>query len=192
MKLFAPLYDRTIALSKHPRATCYLSTLSFTESIFFPVPTDVMLVPMCLANRDKALWLAFITTIFSVLGGIVGYMLGYLAFEMVEPLIRDLGYWERFEKAQNWFHEWGIWVVLLAGFSPIPYKVFTIASGVVGLAIIPFILMSLIGRGARFFLVAWLISWGGPKFEPMLRKYIEIVGWAFVLLVIALYFVLKS
>jgi len=192
MRLFAPLYDRTLLLSKHPRATWYLSTLSFTESIFFPVPTDVMLAPMCLANRHRALWFAFIATAFSVLGGVFGYLLGLLAFEMIEPLIRDFGYWASFEKAQAWFAEWGIWVVLIAGFSPIPYKVFTIAAGVVGMAFLPFLLMSIIGRGARFFLVASLIAWGGPKFEPLLRRYIEIVGWFVVFLLVALYFVVKG
>lgn len=192
MKLFGPMYDKTISLSKHPKATWYLSALSFSESVFFPVPTDVMLAPMCLANRHKAMWLAFITTIFSVLGGLFGYFLGFLAFEMVEPLIKDFGYWESFEKAQAWFAEWGIWVILIAGFSPIPYKVFTITAGVVGMAVIPFLIMSLFARGARFFLVAGLVAWGGPKFEPLLRRYIEIIGWIVVLLVVILYFVIRN
>ena len=192
MKLFGPMYDKTILLSKHPKATWYLSVLSFSESVFFPVPPDVMLAPMCLANRHKAMWLAFITTIFSVLGGLLGYFLGYLAFELVEPHIRDFGYWESFEKAKVWFAEWGIWVILIAGFSPIPYKVFTVTAGVVGMALVPFLLMSLLARGARFFLVAALVAWGGPKFEPLLRRYIEMIGWLVLVLLVVLYFVVRN
>jgi len=192
MKLFAPLYDRTIELSKHPKAVWYLAVLSFSESVFFPVPTDVMLAPMCLANRKKALKLAFITTVFSVLGGVCGYLIGQFFFELIEPYIKDFGYWARFEVVQGWFGEWGIWVILIAGFSPVPYKVTTIAAGVVGMAFLPFLLMSIIGRGARFFLVAGLVAWGGPKFEPLLRKYIEIIGWIMVVLIVVLYFILQN
>lgn len=191
MKLFSPLYDKTLQWSAHKNAPKYLSFLSFAESSFFPIPPDVMLAPMCIANRKKAWQFALLTTIFSVLGGLFGYLIGSLAFDAVEPLLKDMGYWANFEKASGWFNEWGIWVVLLAGFSPIPYKVFTISAGVVGMAVIPFVLMSILGRGGRFFLVAGLMVWGGEKMESHLKRYVEVIGWAVVVLAIIAYFLLK-
>jgi len=192
MQLFAPLYDKTLLWAKHPKAVWYLSALSFSESVFFPVPTDVMLAPMCLANRHRAWRLALITTLLSVFGGLFGYAIGYVAFEAIEPMIQQWGYGDNFQKATNWFNEWGIWVVLLAGFSPIPYKVFTIAAGVAGMAILPFLLMSLIGRGARFFLVAAFMVWGGEKMEHVLRRYIEVIGWLVVVLAVVIYVWVKG
>jgi len=191
MKLFSSLYDKSLQWSAHPHAPRYLSALSFSESSFFPIPPDVMLIPMCLAKRQSAWRFALMTTIFSVLGGLFGYIIGSMAFELVEPLLHDVGYWERFEKAQVWFDEWGVWVILLAGFSPIPYKLFTIAAGVVGMAILPFLLMSMLGRGARFFLVAGFMYWGGEKMEQTLRKYVETIGWFFVVLAIVAYVLIK-
>ena len=134
-----------------------------------------------------------LTTLASVLGGIAGYLLGYFAFEAwIEPLIVSAGYGDKMAQATGWFKEYGIWVVFLAGFSPIPYKVFTISAGVMQMAIIPFIIASAIGRGARFFLVAALMKWGGAAMEEKLRQYIEILGWIAVGLVIAAYFILKG
>ena len=129
MKLFTKLYDMALRWAAHRHASYYLGGLSFAESSFFPIPPDVMLAPMALARPDKAWRYAFITTVASVLGGIFGYLIGYFAFEFVQPWIEQFGYMPRFEKAQLWFTEWGFWVVLIAGFSPIPYKVFTIAAG---------------------------------------------------------------
>ena len=122
----------------------------------------------------------------STLGGLFGYLIGAWGFNIIEPILHNWGYWEKFELAQRWFNEWGIWVVFIAGFSPIPYKVFTIAAGVAGMALLPFILASLIGRGARFFIVAGVIRWGGKKMETMLRQYIEYLGWLLVVLLVVL------
>lgn len=191
MKLFSPLYDKTLQWSAHPNAPRYLSALSFAESSFFPIPPDVMLAPMCIAKRKQAWRFALLTTIFSVIGGLFGYFIGSLAFDLVEPLLKDMGYWENFQKASGWFNEWGIWVVLLAGFSPIPYKVFTISAGVVGMSLLPFVLMSTLGRGGRFFLVAGLMVWGGEKMEKTLKKYVETIGWLVVVAAILAYFILK-
>ena len=191
MKLFSPLYDKTLQWSAHPNAPRYLSGLSFAESSFFPIPPDVMLAPMCIANRKKAWHFALLTTIFSVIGGLFGYLIGSLAFDLVEPLLKDMGYWDKFQKASSWFNEWGIWVVLIAGFSPIPYKVFTIAAGVVGMSLLPFVLMSILGRGGRFFLVAGLMVWGGEKMEQTLKKYVEIIGWLVVVAAVLAYVFLK-
>jgi membrane protein YqaA with SNARE-associated domain len=185
MKLFGPLYDSVIAWSAHRYAERYLAALSFAESSFFPVPVDVMLAPMCMANRPRAWRFALIATAFSVLGGLAGYWIGLSAFEAIEPWLRESHYWASYETSRVWFDRYGVWVIFVAGFSPIPYKVFTIAGGVAALNLPLFALASLIGRGARFFLVAGLIVLGGDKFETTLRHYIERVGWATVGLVIA-------
>ena len=191
--MFSYMYDRALVYSKHPKAPLYLSILSFIESSFFPFPPpDVMLAPMCLANRKKAWHYAFLTTVTSVLGGLFGYLIGAFAFEMAEPVIKSVGYWDKFETIKSWFLEWGIGVVFIAGFSPIPYKLITVASGVVGMALLPFILASIIGRASRFYLVAGLIYLGGEKMEASLRKHIDTLGWGMVVLVIIAYFILRS
>ncbi len=185
MKLFTRLYDLSLKWAAHRHASYYLGGLSFAESSFFPVPPDVMLAPMTLAKPHKGIGYALLTTIASVLGGLFGYLVGYFAYELVEPVIVRFGYLERFQMAQQWFKEWGFWIVLIAGFSPIPYKVFTIAAGTLSLFLPVFLLASLIGRGSRFFLVAGLIIWGGERFEHKLRQYIEWLGWFMVALIIA-------
>ncbi|MEM6574955.1 MAG: YqaA family protein [Pseudomonadota bacterium] len=185
MRLFAPLYDTTLRWSQHRLAPRYLAGLSFAESTFFPVPPDVMLIPMVLGKPARWLQLAGLCTVMSVLGGLFGYLIGVFAFELIEPLLHRFGYWETFEKAQAGFREYGFWVVLLAGFSPIPYKIFTIASGTVGMALLPFAIGSLIGRGGRFFLVAGLIRLGGVKAADKIRQYVEVLGWLLVVLVVA-------
>ena len=131
MRLFSPLYTRVMQWSRHPHAPRYLAGLSFAESSFFPIPPDVMLAPMSLAKPAAAWRLALLTTIASVLGGLAGYLIGWLAFDLVEPWLRDLGYWDKYLRAQSWFDEWGFWAIFIAGFSPIPYKVFTITAGVI-------------------------------------------------------------
>jgi len=191
VKIFSTLYSMTLSWAAHRHASWYLGGLSFAESSFFPIPPDVMLAPMALAKREKAWRYATITTVASVLGGVFGYMIGMFAFEMVEPLLHDFGYWDRFQKAVVWFEEWGFWVVFLAGFSPIPYKVFTISAGTVGMALFPFVLASIIGRGARFFLVAGLVRWGGEKIDQLLKDYVDRIGWLIVALVIILYLAFK-
>ncbi|SEP72690.1 membrane protein YqaA, SNARE-associated domain [Ectothiorhodospira magna] len=187
MKLFGPLYDRVMDWARHRHASRYLAALSFAESSFFPVPPDVMLAPMVAARPDQKIRLATVTTVFSVLGGLLGYLLGYLAFSLLEPWIVAAGHGEALILAQEWFTVWGVWVVLVAGFSPIPYKVFTVTAGALSMALLPFIIASFIGRGARFFAVALLMGWLGPRVEPKLRPYIEWLGWlTVVLLVVAI------
>jgi membrane protein YqaA with SNARE-associated domain len=192
MKIFSALYARAMRWAAHRHAPRYLAGLSFAESSFFPIPPDVMLAPMALAQPSKALRFAALTTVASVLGGLFGYFIGRFAFELVEPLIRDYGYWERYLQAQVWFQRWGFWAVFLAGFSPIPYKVFTIAAGVISMALLPFVIASAIGRGARFFLVASLVAWGGPRMEHLLRRYIDGIGWVTVGLAAVAYLALRG
>ncbi|NOR36443.1 MAG: DedA family protein [Woeseiaceae bacterium] len=185
MKIFGPLYDRVLQWSKHRHAERYLAALSFSESSFFPIPVDVMLAPMCLANLGKAWRYAFIAMLFSVIGGVAGYFIGYGAFESIRPWLADSSYWAAYETSRDWFERYGIWVVFVAGFSPIPYKVFTIAAGAAALNFPVFIVASALGRGARFFLVAGLLVWGGVQFEVSLRKYVERIGWITVGIVVA-------
>ncbi len=182
MRLFSPLYSRAMQWARHRHAQRYLAGLSFAESSFFPIPPDVMLAPMALANPARALWFATLTTIASVLGGVLGYLIGLLAFDMVEPLLHSAGYYPKYLQAKAWFDEWGFWAVFLAGFSPIPYKMFTITAGVISMALAPFVIASLIGRGGRFFLVALLMAWGGERMEAALHKYIDRLGWLIVAL----------
>lgn len=183
--LFGRLYDMTLRWAAHRRAPWFLGALSFAESSFFPIPPDVMLAPMVLARPRRAWVLALLTTIASVAGGVFGYAIGYFALELVLPLLERLNYMDKYQIAATWFEQWGFWVVLVAGFSPIPYKVFTIAAGAAVLNPVVFVLASLVGRGGRFFLVAGVLAWGGPRIEPWLRTYIERIGWATVALLAA-------
>lgn len=190
MKLFSVLYARVMAWARHPKAAYYLAALSFAESSFFPIPPDVMLAPMCLARPDRAWRLAGLTAITSVLGGIFGYFIGSYAFEWIEPYIREYGYGSSYDTAVAWFHEWGFWAVFVAGFSPIPYKVFTIAAGALSMSFWPFVLASFIGRASRFYLVAGFMKWGGARMEESLHRYVDRIGWGTVALIVlvALYY----
>lgn len=192
MKLFSKLYDKVMKWSRHPHAERYLAGLSFAESSFFPVPPDVMLAPMSLAKTDKAFRFALITTLASVAGGILGYAIGVWFFDLIQPLVSEGGRWEHhYGLAKEWFSEWGFWAVFIAGFSPIPYKVFTITAGTMGMLFLPFVIASAIGRGARFFLVASLMKWGGKEMELKLKKYIDFLGWGFVILGVSAYIIYK-
>jgi membrane protein YqaA with SNARE-associated domain len=192
MALFTRLYDVCLRWSRHPHAPRYLVGLSFAESSFFPVPPDVMLMPMSLAQPPRAIYFATITTLASVIGGIAGYAIGHFALDWVAPLIHEGGRWAAaYGKASQWFGRWGFWAVLIAGFSPIPYKVFTISAGALSMAFVPFVLASAVGRGARFFLVAGLLSWGGAAMEARVRQYVEGIGWALVGVGVAAYIAIK-
>jgi membrane protein YqaA with SNARE-associated domain len=183
LKLFSPLYRRAMIWSLHPHAPRYLGAMSFAESSFFPVPPDVMLAPMCLANPRRAWYFALLTTLASVAGGLLGYAIGMFALEAVMPWLQQSRYWSSYQTAVEWFERWGVAAVFIAGFSPIPYKVFTIAAGALSMAAVPFALASLVGRGLRFFLVAGLMAWGGARMEALLHRYVDRLGWATVALV---------
>ena len=192
MRIFGPLYDRVLGWAAHPKARWYLGALSFAESSFFPVPPDVMLAPMTLARPVDAWRLAALTTITSVAGGVLGYFIGYFALDLVEPWIVSAGYWEGYLQVQDWFRTWGFWAVLAAGFSPIPYKLFTIAAGALAMFMPAFVLASLVGRGGRFYLVAGLIRWGGAPMEAQLRRHVEFLGWLVVGLLLLAWLLLQA
>ncbi len=184
MKLFEPIYTTVLAWAKHKHAERYLAGLSFAESSFFPIPVDVMLAPMVLADTQKAWRLATITTIMSVLGGIFGYLIGAFFFEAYgEQILNYFHAHDTFEAIKAKYAAHGILIILLAGFTPIPYKIFTIASGVLGIAFLPFVFLSLLGRGGRFFMVAGLVRLGGDKLEETIHKQVELIGWVSLALV---------
>jgi membrane protein YqaA with SNARE-associated domain len=186
IKIFRSLYDQMMRWSMHRHAAYYLAGVSFVESSFFPIPPDVMLIPMVLNRPMKAWEYAFVTTLFSILGGLFGYMIGYFAFEwLAEPFIQLMGYGSAYDTVVRWFNDYGIWIIILAGFTPIPYKIFTIAAGMTHMLLWPFIIGSCIGRAMRFFLVAALVSRFGKRVESIALKYIEWIGWFVLLAVIA-------
>lgn len=189
--MFLRLYDYIIALSAHPRAKIYLAVLSFTESSFFPIPPDVMLMPMCLAKPRKGWGYAALCTLFSVLGGMAGYLIGKLAFDWIEPWLMASRYADTFSHAVASFETWGFWYILVAGFTPIPYKVFTISAGVVGMPLPAFVAGSIAGRGGRFFLVAGLIRLGGEDIANRLRRYVDMIGWIVLALAVIAIVVVK-
>lgn len=181
MNIFGALYTRVLSWSRHRHAPKYLAAVSFAEASFFPIPVAVMLLPMSLAQPSRAWRLAGITLIFSVLGGIAGYLLGWGAYEIIEPLIQ--GHAAQLDKAKEWFAEYGVWIVLMAGFSPVPYKIFTITAGVLAMPFISFVIASIIGRASQFYLIAFLVNKFGPAMEPKIRQYIEWLGWGVVVLI---------
>ena len=189
--MFLKLYDRVIAWSAHRRAPSILAALSFAESSFFPIPPDVMLIPMCLARPLKGWAYAALCTLFSVLGGMAGYLVGKLAFSWIEPWLMASSYAGIFTNAVASFETWGFWYILLAGFTPIPYKVFTISAGVVGMPGLAFVLGSVVGRGGRFFLVAALIRLGGENLAANMRKYIDLIGWVMIALAVVIFVIMK-
>lgn len=186
MKLFQRLYDRVLVWSRHRHAPWYLGALSFAESSFFPIPPDVMLAPMVLARPRRGAWLAAITTAASVLGGVAGWLIGYFALGAIEGLLESLDYLDDYARATSWFERWGFMAVLVAGFSPVPYKVFTIAAGALAMPLPVFVLASAVGRGARFFLVAGLIMLGGERAAAGLRRHIDVVGWVTIVAAVVL------
>lgn len=186
------MYDKVLRWSAHPHAPRYLVSMSFCEAIFWPIPPDVMLIPMSLAKPDKAWRFALMTTLASVIGGAIGFALGWALFQpVVEPFIHWVGYQDELTKAQHWFNQYGIWIVLLAGFSPLPYKFFTVTAGVMQMMFLPFMAMSLISRAGRFFLVAGLMKWGGAKMEAKLRQYIDWLGWGTLILAVIAYLLIR-
>ncbi len=183
--MFEKLYVKVMQLARQPQALNYLAVLSFLESFVLPFPPpDVMLAPMSVARPERAMRFASVTLIASVIGGMTGYMIGAFLFDQVQPFVVEWGYQQKFDVVMNWFEIWGFWAVLIAGFSPVPYKLFTLSAGVLSLAIIPFLVASLIGRGLRFFLLAWCLAKFGPAIESKLIQYIERIGWAIVIILL--------
>ena len=170
------LYNWTMEFAGHRHATRALATVSFTESSFFPIPPDVLLVPMVLANREKAWYYATVCTISSVIGGIFGYLIGWLLYDSVGLWLMNLyGYGTQVEAFRQAYAEWGTWIILIKGMTPIPYKIVTITSGFAGYDLFWFIVLSIITRAARFFLVAALLYQYGEPVRGFIEKRLELV-----------------
>ena len=193
MKIFGPLYDQALRWSRHRRAPALLAGLSFAEAVFFPVPPEVMLAPMSLADRRRALWFAALSLLGSLVGALVGYLLGHFAFAALQPVFAWLGWSQAIDAQVAHLREvvahshWkAFWLLVLAGFTPIPLKIFTWASGIVGVPLLPFLASMAIGRGTRVYLVAGAIKLGGARAEAALHRWIEPLGWVASVLLLGL------
>jgi membrane protein YqaA with SNARE-associated domain len=186
------LYDWTMGLAAHPQATAWLAVIAFIESSIFPIPPDILLIPMVLAAPTRAWRIVAIVTTASVLGGLAGYAVGYFLFETIgSSIIEFYGYFEKFERFQDWYREWGGWIVFAGGFSPIPYKVITIASGSVQLDIWTFTIVSVISRGGRFILVAFLLWKFGTPIRAFIERWLGPLTLLFVVLLVLGFVALK-
>ena len=192
MNFFKKTYNWTLEKAQHKNAKWYLSLISFAESSFFPIPPDILLIPMALASKANALFYAFICTLFSVLGGILGYAIGYFFYNSVGIYIVDFYHLENsFNIFEDYYKEFGILIVLGAGITPFPYKFITIASGVFGLNIFLFIIVSIIGRGLRFYLIAILLYFFGEKIKLIIDKYFNFLTIVFFILLVGSVFIIR-
>ncbi len=188
------LYDWTLSLAERKSAPNWLAGLSFAEASFFPIPPDILLIPLCLGAVRKALKFALICSVASVLGGIAGYCIGAFAWDVTDkffyqyvPGFSQGGY----DRVEEWYAKWGWAIVLLAGFSPIPYKIFTITSGALGMPFLPFVLASAVSRSARFFLVALLIARFGEPMKEKIDRHFNTLALVFGILLVGGFVALK-
>ncbi|MDC0945814.1 DedA family protein [Candidatus Pelagibacter sp.] len=199
--MFNTLYKKCLNLSAHKSSKYYLALVSFIESSFFPIPPDVMVIPMVISKKSDFIKIFLIATIFSVLGGILGYFIGALFFDLGMQIMSFYGYEDKLTSLKNdlinseGFYAW-LGILFLAGFTPLPYKVFTIASGLIGFNIIIFILISFFSRGLRFFIVSYLSYKFGDVFTKFMEKHgsrwFTIIGILIVIIVIFIYLIFKS
>ncbi len=190
--MLRPLYDWTMRLAEGPRAIRALGAISFAESSFFPIPPDVVLVPVVLANRDKAFQIAAWCTLTSVLGGIFGYLIGALLYDSIgQWLISLYGYEDKMEAFRAAYRDWGAWIILIKGLTPIPYKLVTIASGLAGYDFLWFVVLSVITRGARFFIIAALLKTYGEPIRHFIEKRLELVTVLFLVALVGGFVAIK-
>lgn len=186
------LYDWMMRQAADERAPQALFWVSFIESSIFPIPPDVMLVPMVLAKRIKAWWYATVATIGSVLGGIAGYLIGYFFFEAIgEPILRFYGKADSFAEFTQWFNDYGVWILIIKGMTPFPYKVLTIAAGVAHMNLLAFILASIVARAMRFYLVAGLLYYFGEPIRKFIEERLSLVTTVFAVLLVGGFVAIK-
>lgn len=186
------IYNFTLNLASKENALLWLFVVSFIESSFFPIPPDIMIIPMVLAAPKHAYKIAAIATIASVLGGFFGYGIGLYGFELIaKPLLEFYGYMAQFVKFENYYHEYGAWIVFGAGITPFPYKIITIASGAVHLNIVIFTIASVLARGVRFYLIAWLLKRFGTPMKFFIEKNLNLLSILFLLLLIGGFAIIK-
>ncbi len=185
-------YDWTMRMASHPRAPHALFGVSFAESSVFPIPPDVMLIPMVVANRAKAWFYAAVCTMGSVLGGILGYAIGYFLYETLGMwVINTYGLAAQFEAYRAAYQEWGLWIILIKGLTPIPYKLVTIASGAAAFDFWVFLAASIVTRGGRFFMVAALLYWFGEPIREFIERRLTLVTTAFVVALVGGFVVVR-
>ena len=190
--MFRGIYEWTLNLAAHRHARWGLATVAFAESSVFPIPPDVALIPMVLAKRDQAWVYALWTTLASVIGGAFGYAIGYFLYDSIGVHILQLyGYQDQFENFARRYNEYGVWIVLIAGVTPFPYKVITIASGVTGLSFPVFMVASAVARGLRFFAVCALLWAFGPPIKDFIERYFGLLSIAFIVLLIGGFVAIK-
>ena len=186
------IYDYTLNLAAKKNALMWLFTISFIESSFFPIPPDIMIIPMVLATPKQAYKIAAVALIASVLGGYLGYAIGVFGFELIaKPLLEFYGYMDGFMKFENYYHEYGAWIVFGAGITPFPYKIITIASGVVRLDLVVFTIASVLARGIRFYVIAWLLKRFGAPMKAFIEKNLNLLSIIFLILLIGGFAVIK-
>lgn len=179
------IYDYTLNLAARQNALTWLFIIAFIESSFFPIPPDIMIIPMVLATPKDAYKIAGVATLASVLGGWFGYFIGVYGFELIaRPLLEFYGYMQQFGEFENYYHEYGAWIVFGAGLTPFPYKIVTIASGVVQLDMVVFTIASIIARGMRFYFIAWLLKRYGDPMKVFIEKNLNLLSVLFMLLLI--------
>ena len=187
------LYDRTIALAHHPKALWALALVSFLESSVFPIPPDLLMIPMILAARDRAFVIAAVALVSSVLGGLLGYAIGAFAFDTIgQPILASLGKADAMDAFNQKFNDLGFWAVLAAGLTPFPYKVITIMSGWTGMPLLTFVATSILARAIRFFLVAWLLYAFGPPIREFIERRLGLVLTGFVIALIGGFLLVKA
>ncbi len=192
MPVLNKIYNKMLKISESKGAMSALFIVAFAESSFFPIPPDIMLIPMILAAPSKAWKIASLATFASVLGGYFGYAIGVFFFELIaEPLLTFYGYLEKFQTFENYYHEYGAWIVFGAGLTPFPYKIITIASGAVHLDLVVFTVASVLARGGRFFIVAWLLKRFGAPMKIFIEKNLGWLSILFLLLLIVGFWILK-
>jgi len=192
MNFIRSTYNSVLSLSSNKNAMFWLFVVAFTESSFFPIPPDIMIIPMVLASPKKAWRIAGLATFASVLGGCFGYLIGVSFFDLLaKPLLEMYGYMAKFEEFQKYYNEYGAWIVFGAGVTPFPYKIVTIASGTVHLNFWIFTAASIVARGMRFYLVAWLLYKFGAPMKQFIEKNLGILSILFFILLIGGFYLLK-
>ena len=187
MRPFHSVYSKILDWSTSRFAILWISLINFLESSILPLPLqDLLLASMSLKNRSKAFYFAAICTVASVLGAVVGYYIGVYAINLIMPMLDKFNYMPELYSAEKYFNKYGIWIILIAGFSPIPYKLFTITAGMMAMPIIPFVALSLVARGARYFLISYLVRKLGKMADTWLNKYIDWLGY-FLIIIIAFF-----
>lgn len=186
------IYQWMVDMASSRNAMWALALVAFVESSFFPIPPDIMLIPMIVATPKKAWKIALVATAASVIGGYFGYLIGYFGYDLIaRPLLEFYGYLEKFEQFSRYYNEYGAWIVLGAGITPFPYKVITIASGVVGMNIWVFGVASVVARGLRFFIIAGLLRFFGEPIKKIIEKHFGLLSIIFFILLVGGFLLIK-